>query len=54
MKEASTGGPTCSDYRGEMLLLSLHRQLADDALSEEERQWIRKHIERLEAEIGMD
>jgi hypothetical protein len=35
-------------------LLSLHRQLADDALSEEDRRCISRHIERLEAEIGMD
>ena len=54
MNTPDAGAPTCSDYRGEMLLLSLHRRLADDTLSEEERQLIRQHIERLEIEIGMD
>ena len=54
MDKFETGSPTCSDYRGEMLLLSLHRRLADNALPEEERQLIRHQIERLEVEIGMD
>ena len=51
---AGTRGPTCTDYRGEMLLLSLHRQLADPALTEAERQQIRGLIARLESEMGLD
>lgn len=47
-------GPTCSDYRGEMLLLSLHRRLSDSSLSKEERQQIEHQIRRLEADMGMD
>jgi len=48
------GGPTCSDYRVEMLLLSLHRRLADTTLTEEERQTVQQRIERLESEMGLD
>ena len=54
MTTPATTGPTCTDYRGEMLLLSLHRQLNDTSLSEDERQRIRGHIERLESEMGLD
>ena len=46
--------PGCSDYRGQMLLLSLHRRLSDERLSEAERRRIRRQIQRLEAEMGMD
>lgn len=54
MTTPDTTGPTCTDYRGEMLLLSLHRRLNDTALSEDERQRVRGHIERLESEMGLD
>ncbi|MFH1984997.1 MAG: hypothetical protein ABIL58_24405 [Pseudomonadota bacterium] len=54
MTRPDTAGPTCTDYRGEMLLLSLHRQLAEGVLTEAERQRIRRLIERLETEMGMD
>lgn len=54
MNTPDASAPTCSDYRGEMLLLGLHRRLADESLTEEERQSIRRHIERIEVEIGMD
>ncbi len=54
MGNRDAGGPTCSDYRGEMLLLSLHRRLSDTTLTEEERQALQQRIERLELEMGLD
>ena len=45
---------TCSDYRTEMTLLGLRRRLEDDALSPEQKEALRREIERLEAEMGID
>jgi len=44
---------TCTDYRLEMVLLSLRRRLAREALSETEEKEIHREIERLEAHMGM-
>ena len=54
MAEKVHNGPTCTDYRGEMLLLSLHRRLSDESLSEAERRSLQRTIARLESEMGMD
>ena len=45
---------TCNDYRQEMILTGLRKQLADPALSESQRQWLEKEIKRLEAKMGLD
>ena len=44
---------TCTDYRLEMVLLSLRQRLAKGELSETEEKEIHKEIERLEAHMGM-
>ncbi|MFP4226248.1 MAG: hypothetical protein ACLFRF_05925 [Desulfobacterales bacterium] len=44
---------TCTDYRLEMVLLSLRRQLAHEDLSEAEKTEIQQEIKRLEAQMGM-
>ncbi len=43
---------TCNEYREEMILLGLQRQLEQTDLSSEERQRIEKEIKRLEKIIG--
>ena len=45
---------TCSEYRQEMLLLSLRRQLADPGLSPERRSALEENIRELEAATGID
>ena len=45
---------TCSDYREEMILAGLRRQLAQSDLSREEKERLKEQIRRLEAEMGMD
>ena len=45
---------TCSEYREEMLLLSLRRRLHAESLTEEERAELRRQIRDLEASMGMD
>ena len=54
MADNAPNGPTCNDYRGEMLLLSLHRRLSDESLTEAERRSLQRTIARLETEMGMD
>lgn len=51
----NTGGRyTCKEYREEMTLLNLRRQLYRDDLSEEEKQRIRETLARLTKEMDMD
>lgn len=45
---------TCSDYREEMILAGLRRQLARSDLSRKEKERLQEQIRRLEAEMGMD
>ena len=45
---------TCSEYREEMLLLSLQRQLAAPGLGEEQRETLLKEIARVEKQMGLD
>lgn len=45
---------TCTDYRQEMILAGLRRQLAQSDLSPEEKERLREQIRRLEVEMGMD
>jgi hypothetical protein len=44
---------TCSDYRQEMILLGLRKQLNDDCLSDKEQQQVLDQIEKLEEKMGM-
>ena len=44
---------TCNEYRQEMILLGLQRQLTDKNLSKEERQKILEEIRKIEEEMGM-
>lgn len=45
---------TCSEYRQEMVLLGLKRQLADPGLNNDARQRIEEEIRKLEKEMGMN
>ena len=45
---------TCHDYREEMTLLGLKKQLNRPGLSDEERRQIKEEIRKLEVAIGMD
>jgi hypothetical protein len=45
--------PTCNDYRREMMLLGLKRRLAQDDLSEAEKQAIEVEVKKLEADMQM-
>ena len=44
---------TCSEYREEMTLLALQKQLSQTGLSEEERKRISDEIKKLEAKMDM-
>ena len=48
------GKYTCTDYRQEMILLGLRRQLANPTLTQAERQRISRKIRELEAQMGLD
>ena len=45
---------TCNDYRAEMILLGLQRQLARPDLTPEQRETLEKQIARVEKEMGLD
>ena len=45
---------TCSDYRQEMILAGLKRQLAQSDLKPEEAQGLKEQIRQIESELGMD
>jgi hypothetical protein len=45
---------TCSDYRQEMILAGLHRQLSDPGLSESEKERLKIRIRELEKEMGLE
>lgn len=45
---------TCTDYRKEMMLAGLKKQLADPNLTAEQKQQLEIEIKRLETEIGLD
>ena len=49
-----TGNYTCREYRQEMILLGLKRQLEDAELDEPQRMNIEKKISKLEQQMGMD
>lgn len=45
---------TCTDYRAEMILLGLQKQLAASDLSPDEKDELNKKIAAVEREMGMD
>ncbi len=45
--------PTCNDYRQEMMLLALHRRLAEEDLSDLEKKAIKAEIEMLEESMQL-
>lgn len=45
---------TCNDYRQEMILVGLKRQLADPKLDPAEKKRIEAEVQKLEAAMGMD
>lgn len=54
MKPSPRRKYTCSDYREEMRLFALKRQLEDVELQEADRSVIREEIERIERAMAMD
>ncbi len=44
---------TCTDYRQEMMLAGLRKQLADPDISADQKERLKLEIKRLEAEIGL-
>ncbi|MGD9209586.1 MAG: hypothetical protein PVI90_02365 [Desulfobacteraceae bacterium] len=44
---------TCNEYRQEMMLIGLKRQLQKATLSEEEREDLQKKINQLESEMDI-
>jgi hypothetical protein len=53
-KECPMKRYTCSDYRQEMMLAGLRRQLSDPQLSEADRKTLEERIRRLEVEMGLE
>ena len=54
--ENSETGPakyTCNDYRAEMILLGLNKQLARPDLTPEEKEALLREIARVEREMGL-
>jgi len=45
---------TCSDYRQEMMLASLRKQLSDPDLGPEDKQRLEEQIAQLEKQMGLD
>jgi len=45
---------TCNEYRQEMILMGLRRQLSRDTLSEAEQRRIEDEIRQLEKQMEMD
>lgn len=48
------GSYTCTQYRQEMILLGLKRQLTDPDLSKAEKRLIADEIKAVERQMGMD
>ena len=45
--------PNCNDYRQEMMLLGLRRRLAEEDLSDSEKQAIEAEIEKLKESLQL-
>lgn len=44
---------TCNDYRMEMRLLAMHRQISNTELSDSDREKLQNEIDQLEKELGI-
>ena len=44
---------TCTEYRQEMVLLSLRRRLADTTINPSEKKELEAQVRKLEADMGM-
>ena len=51
---AKTSNYTCNDYREEMILLGLQKQLARPGLTPEQRQDLLRQIAEVEKKMGLD
>ncbi|WDP90497.1 MAG: hypothetical protein HUN04_12660 [Desulfobacter sp.] len=51
---AKTSNYTCNDYRAEMILLGLQKQLSRPDLAPEEKNALLRRIAEVEKEMGMD
>ncbi len=45
---------TCNDYRQEMMLAGLRKQLAEAQLSDAEKKTLEEQIRRLEVQMGLE
>ncbi len=45
---------TCSDYRQEMILVALKKQLSSGDLTGEEKKALEERVKELEADMGLD
>ncbi|HCY87921.1 MAG TPA: hypothetical protein DHV36_22485 [Desulfobacteraceae bacterium] len=52
--EQKTANYTCNDYRAEMVLLGLQRQLARPDLTPEEKAELKSRIAEAEKQMGLD
>ncbi len=52
--EPNTSNYTCNDYREEMILLGLQKQLAKPDLPPEEKEIILRQIAVVEKQMGLD
>jgi hypothetical protein len=50
----ASGKYTCTEYRQEMMLLGLKRQLEDPGLAETERIRLAEKVRELEQQMGLD
>ena len=46
--------PTCTEYRHEMILLGLKKQLADPGIDDAQKEKLEERIRQVEKELGMD
>ena len=52
--EKKTANYTCNDYRAEMVLLGLQRQLARPDLTPEEKERLQAQVAEAEKQMGID
>ncbi|MDM8537291.1 hypothetical protein QUF70_11090 [Desulfobacterales bacterium HSG17] len=45
---------TCAEYREEMMLIGLRKQLNQEGISDEKKKKLIKQIKKLESEMDMD
>ena len=53
MKKETSPPYTCNEYREEMILLSLQRQLNDPDTPPDKKKELQKEIQRIEAQMGL-